>query len=48
MADDQKAPAPKSNDAKKADNVNDLPERTEAGADDQVKGGRMKLDPRRP
>ena len=46
MADDQKAPAPTSNDAKKADKVNDLPERTDAEKDEQVKGGRMKLDPR--
>ena len=47
MADEQKAPAPNANDAKKADKVNDLPERTAAEQDEQVKGGRMKLDPLR-
>jgi hypothetical protein len=45
MADEQKAPAPNATDQKKTEKVNDLPERTAAEKDEQVKGGRMRLDP---
>lgn len=47
MSDEQKAPAPAPRDDKKTDQVNDLPARDASGKDEQVKGGRMKLDPKR-
>jgi hypothetical protein len=45
MSDNQKNPAPANRDPKKAENVEDLSARDASGNDDQVKGGRMKLDP---
>ena len=45
MSDEQKAPAPSNRDDKKAQNVGDLPVRDASDKDQEVKGGRMKLDP---
>jgi hypothetical protein len=45
MSNDQKSPTPSPQPDKKSDKVNDLPARDAGSKDDQVKGGRMKLDP---
>jgi hypothetical protein len=45
MSDDRKSPTPSPQPDKKSEKVSDLPTRDAGSKDDQVKGGRMKLDP---
>ena len=44
--DDRKAPTPAPRTDKQDSKLADLPKTTQADKDDQVKGGRMKLDPK--